>query len=346
MNPAKTVRVVVAEDSVTARELIVGLLRSDPEVVVVGEARNGAEAVELTKKLRPNVVTMDIRMPLMDGFEATKQIMTEAPTPIVIVSASLDGREVEAAMHALRAGALTLLPKPPGPGAPAFERSRRQFVATVKAMSEVSIVRRWPEHRLATYAPAEGRGRRVRGRLVALAASTGGPAALQCILSDLPGDFPVPIVAVQHIASGFVTGLAAWLNEACSLRVKVAGDGERLLPRTVYLAPDDSHLVVSADGTVSTSSDAAPREFRPSASVLFESVAKAFGPSGVAVVLTGMGHDGAQGLEAVHAAGGHVIAQDEDSSVVFGMPAAAIAAGVVDEVLAVRSIAARLMELV
>lgn len=337
------IRVLVADDSHTARALLVEILRSDPGVQVVGEAADGVEAVEMTCRLRPDVVTMDIRMPKLDGFEATRRIMVEAPTPIVIVTGSMDVREVETSMHALKAGALTILAKPAGPESPEFEAEAKRFVATVKAMSAVKVVRRWPERAPAACPRTQEAG---RAGVVAIAASTGGPAALARILSELPGDFPLPILVVQHIASGFVEGFAAWLNTAGGLRVKVAEHGEPLAPRTVYLAPDDGHLgIAPGRNTIVVSRTGPIGGFRPSATYLFESVAKAFGAAAISVVLTGMGRDGVEGLRAMRAAGARVIAQDQETCVVFGMPGAAIESGVVDVTLPLGAIALRLREL-
>jgi two-component system chemotaxis response regulator CheB len=338
-------RVLVAEDSVTARELLVEVLRSDPEIAVVGEATNGVEAVALTKQLQPSVVTMDIRMPRMDGFEATRQIMVETPTPIVIVSGTYEERDVECSMHALRMGALTVLAKPPGPEAADFDDQCRRLVQTVKAMAQVKVVRRWPE-RLRGELPAIAAIQPgTRPRVVAMAASTGGPAALARILSELPAHFGLPVLVVQHIATGFVDGLAAWLNTTASLPVRVARDGDPLHPGTVYVAPDDHHLGVADRSTIAVSPTPAVDGFRPSGSVLFESVAQVFGKAVVAVILTGMGEDGVAGLRAVRTAGGRIIAQDEDTSVVFGMPGAAVAAGLADATMPLGAIASRLQEL-
>jgi two-component system chemotaxis response regulator CheB len=336
--------VLVAEDSPTARALLVAILGGDPELRVVGEARDGVEAVELTQKLRPQVVTMDLRMPRMDGFEATKEIMITAPTPIIIVTASTERGEVELAIHALRAGAVYVLRKPEGPGSPEFARSAAQLVSIVKAMAQVKVVRHWR--------PRPERGPRVvvagraRAPLVALAASTGGPAALQGLLGALPADFPVPLLVVQHITRGFTAGLADWLNTVSGLHVKMAEEAEALLPHTVYLAPDDRHLGVTGEGKVALSSGPPVDGFRPSGTYLFESVARSHGPAAVAVILTGMGEDGLAGLHAVRQAGGRILAQDEASSVVFGMPGAAVGAGLADFVGPPEAIAARLADLV
>lgn len=338
------IRTLVAEDSIMARALLVSMLRADPEVSVVGEARDGVEAVEMTRRLRPDIVTMAVRMPRMDGLEATRTIMIETRTPIVIVSRNIDAREVETSMHALRAGALTVLEMPPGPGSPDFEEQARRFVAMVKAMSRVMVVRRWPQPRpsaLASMAPVGA-----CTRVVAIGTSTGGPAALARILAALPGDFPAPLLVVQHIASGFMDGFASWLNTAGALPVKIGEDGEPLRPRTLYLAPDGAHLGVSSDRRFVAVTRGAPvGGFCPSATFLFESVASAFGTAAVAVILTGMGQDGVAGLRAVREAGGRIIAQDEQTSVVFGMPGAAVAAGLVDQVLPIGAMAPRLVEL-
>jgi two-component system chemotaxis response regulator CheB len=349
------IRVLVAEDSATARALLVEILRGDPDIEVVGEAGDGVEAVELTQKLRPQVVTMDIRMPRMDGFQATKEIMITAPTPIIVVTGSTRAREVEYAMHALRAGAVAVLAKPAGPRSPTLEEDARKLIDTVKAMAGVKVVRHW---RPATPRagplppPVPGRAGSV-GQVVAVATSTGGPAALQRVLGGLPGEFPVPILVVQHITPGFTPGLVAWLNTVCDVQVKVAEHGEPLAPHTVYLPPDGWHLGVARVALGGSRrpavllSDAAPvAGFRPSGSFLFESVAQAFGPVTVAVMLTGMGEDGVEGLRHVRRAGGRILVQDEPTSVVFGMPGAVLQAGLADEILPLDDIAGRLMTLV
>ena len=340
------IRVLVAEDSVTVRELLVAILESDPDLRVVGQAKNGREAVELARELRPDLITMDVHMPEMDGLAATKEIMVEAPTPIIIVSSSSRGRDVDLALNALRAGALMVVPKPDDPGSPLFNGRQEQFLAMAKAMAGVKVVRRWGS-RVAPAPVVPGPlPRATAPRLVAVAASTGGPAALQRVLGDLPGDFPVPVVVVQHIARGFTEGLTEWLGASSPLRVKLAEHRERLAPRTVYVAPDDRQLGIG-DGDRLEVLDAPPLEgFRPSASYLFESAARRYGAAVAAVILTGMGRDGVAGLERVRDAGGHVIAQDRATSVVYGMPHAAVEAGVVDAVLPLESIAERLGKLV
>jgi two-component system chemotaxis response regulator CheB len=349
------IRVIVVDDSPTARVLLVDILRSDPELEVIGEAGDGVEAVELTQRLRPDVVTMDIHMPRMDGFAATKEIMITAPTPIIIATNSTRAAEVEVAMYALRAGAVTVVSKPHGPASPGFEEARARLVSTVKAMAGVKVVRRWRIHddSLAESAPQRlssptgtPRSGVPRTSIVAIAASTGGPAALQALLETLPGDFPVPILIVQHIAVGFMNGLAAWLNSVCDLRVKIAEQGERLMPHSVYLAPDGRHLGVSNPSLVSLDEGPPVGGFRPSGTFLFEAVARVFGAGAAAVILTGMGEDGVVGLRTVRRQGGRIFAQNEKSSVVFGMPGAAVAAGLADVVAPPEQIAVQLNRLV
>jgi two-component system, chemotaxis family, protein-glutamate methylesterase/glutaminase len=340
------IRVLIVDDSPTARALLSAILGSDPELTVVGEAADGIQALELTRKLRPDVITMDIRMPRMDGFEATKEIMIETPTPIVVVTSSRAVQEVDMSMHALRAGALAIVAKPAGPGSAGFDAEAQQLIAQVKMMAQVKVVRHW-RPAVAAQRPAPPPTARFGGtRVIAMASSTGGPAALECLLTRLPGDFAVPILVVQHISRGFVKGLADWLNKSGPLQVKVAADGEALKKRTVYVAPDDCHLGVTAPGQIALSSAAAVGGFRPSATPLFESVAHAFGAAATALILTGMGEDGVVGLRAVRKAGGRVLAQDEKTCVVFGMPGVAVAAGLVDEVLPIEAMAGRLVELV
>lgn len=332
-------RVLVADDSPTNRAILVAVLRSDPDIQVVGEARDGAEAVALTRKLRPDVVTMDVLMPRVDGFEATRQIMIEMPTPIVVVTGHTEGDGALMAMHALRAGALTIVPKSPTPTSADW---CRHLVSTVKSMAEVKLVRRWGAKPSSPKINAVSRPTRV----VAIGASTGGPAALYRILSDLPEDFAAPILVVQHISSGFVGELAAWLNTASLLRVEVATPGARLAPRTMYLAADDGHLGLADRSTIAISSADPVDGFRPSATHLFESVSRVFGASSLGIILTGMGSDGAAGLLTLRRSGGRVLAQDEESSVVYGMPRAAIELGAADVGVSLSVLAARMCSIV
>jgi two-component system, chemotaxis family, protein-glutamate methylesterase/glutaminase len=339
------IRVLVAEDSPTARQLLVAILEADPEIRVVGQAVDGVEAVALTRQLHPDLVTMDVHMPRLDGLAATQEIMIVAPTPIVVVTGSTRAREVRDSMEAIHAGALEVLVKPPDPAAPRFAAEARRLVETVKAMARVKVVRHWrPAAARTMPAGASVRARSSRGsRIVVIAASTGGPAALETILCGLGVGFPLPVLVAQHITPGFTVGLAAWLDSVCPFKVKVAQQGEPLAAGTVYLAPDDRHLGVH--GANVTLSDAEPDAgFRPSGTALFASAAGEFGAATLAVILTGMGEDGVDGLRAVRHFGGRVIAQDEATSVVYGMPGAAVAAGLADVVLPLDKIAPQLLK--
>jgi two-component system chemotaxis response regulator CheB len=329
------VRVLVVDDSPTARVLLSETLASEPGITVVGEARNGEEAIEAARRLRPSLITMDVYMPIMDGLAATREIMIAAPTPIVIVSSAVNRGEVNLSLEATAAGALTVIGKSDGPLSPEFETWRAEFVGLIKAMAQVKVVRRWNRKVSPPYSVVRSEiPLAVRpARVAAIVASTGGPAVLQRIVKELPGDFAIPILLVQHIAHGFVDGLADWLSAATQLRVKVARDRERVQRGTIYIAPNDQHLGVRADHTVLLSSAPHVGGFRPAGTFLFESIARVYGPSALAVIMTGMGSDGVDGLRSVRAAGGQSIAQEESSCVVYGMPREAVRAGVVDAIL-------------
>jgi len=345
---ATPIRVLIAEDSATARALLSELFSSSDDFVVAGVAVNGAEAIERAIALSPDLIIMDVYMPVVDGLDATKEIMREAPTPIVMVSASSAASDVAMGLSATQAGAMILLAKPSNSESPEFEEECRQLLAMAKAMAGVKVVRRWGAGNRGRVAPPSGRPIvPTRGvQLVTIGTSTGGPAALHRILIDLPTNFAVPIVVVQHMARGFIEGLAKWLSANVALKVIVADDGQMLVPGTVYLAPDGSHMGVRGDGRVALSSAAIVSGFRPSIDFLFDAYARGYDDGLVALMLTGMGQDGVEGLRTVKARGGRVIAQDEQSSVVFGMAQKAIESKLVDEVLPLTGIGRRLNELV
>jgi two-component system chemotaxis response regulator CheB len=332
------IRVLVVEDSPTARELLISILSSDPAIEIVGTAHTGDEALEEVERTRPDVVTMDIHMPRMNGFDATRRIMETHPTPIVIVSGTADTTDTAKAFRAIESGALAILQKPSGPGHPQHEQNSSDLLLTVKLMSEVKVVRRWPRFRPEEALPAalpaalssneiECRLAQTQIRLVAIGASTGGPPALQTILAGLPEDFAVPILIVQHIAAGFTVGLVEWLVQSSKLPVHLATDGQLVLPGHVYVAPDGLQMATSEGGRIHLRADQPENGLRPSVSYLFRSVAKAYGPSAVGVLLTGMGKDGAWELKLMKEQGALTIAQDRGSSVVHGMPGEAIRLG-------------------
>ena len=335
------IRVLLAEDSRTVAALLKGILESDPEIEVVGTAGNGREAIAMTLELDPDLVAMDIHMPVMDGLEATKEIMVQAPRPIIVVTSSVSSADVNRSFDAVGAGALLLLDKPVDPSAPRFEQQRRELVRMVKALADVKVVRRWARSaRKLDLPPANG-----RMRAVGIAASTGGPSAVQRVLGALPPEIPAPILVVQHIAPGFGPGVGEWLGRTCLFRVKVAEDGEPLAARTVYVAPDDRHLGVSPGGAVRLCDSESIGGHRPSATHLFKEIANVYGSRAVGVVLTGMGRDGVEGLRLLRERGGRVVAQDRETSAVFGMAGAAVEEGLVHDLLPLDRIAHRVDEL-
>ena len=342
------IKVLVVEDSPVARELLVYILDADPEMKVIGTVSNGIQALQALKEKKPDVITMDIHMPEMDGFEATRKIMETSPTPIVIVTASMDPREIGTSFRAIAAGALATVARPQGLGHSEFESDARELIKTVKLMSEVKVVRRWNKARLTPLTvPVRQidikRAREVQ--VVAMGASTGGPVVLQTILSALSKDFLAPVLIVQHIAAGFTVGFVDWLNQTSRLPVHLATHGEAMLSGHVYVAPDGFQMGVRVAGQITLSHDAAEHSLCPSISFLFRSVAEAYGGKTVGVLLTGMGKDGAEELHLMKERGGVTFAQDAESSVVHGMPGEAIKLDAATYVLPPEKIAAALQSL-
>lgn len=347
------IRVLVVEDSPVVREFLVHILSSDSEIEIIGTASDGEEALEAVKHQRPDVITMDIHMPRMDGFEATRRIMETHPTPIVVVSGSSTAKEVTTAFHAIEAGALGVVQRPAGIGHPEHEATAAELVKTVRLMSEVKVVKRWARARRETRVPkisvlTEVELKRVPAeiKLIAIGASTGGPLAIQTILSGLPKDFSVPVLIIQHIAPGFTPGFAEWLAQTCDLPIHVATHGERILPGHVYVAPDGFQMKVEKEDTLWLTADEAENGLRPSVSYLFRSVARVYGPQAVGVLLSGMGRDGAEELKMMKEVGAVTIAQDKESSVVHGMPGEAVNLGAATYVLSPNRMAAALTSLV
>jgi len=313
------IRVLVVDDSKSVRTLLNHILGSAPGIAVVGCAVDGAEALKLARELQPDVITMDLHMPRMDGFEAIRRIMRECPTRIVVVSGSDDRAEVDASFRAIEAGALVLVKRPPGIGNPAHEDGARDLVRTVKTMAEVRVVRRWADARRAAR-PLQGAPR----RLVAIGASTGGPTVLRDILAELPSGYPLPIVIVQHLAPGFMDGLASWLGEASGYPVEVLKDGAPLVGGRACLVPEGSQPALGP-GLVGRLVQAPPEHgMCPSVSHLFRAIDPELRPATAAVLLTGMGKDGAAELKLLREHGALTIAQDRASAVVYGMPGEAL----------------------
>jgi two-component system chemotaxis response regulator CheB len=324
--------------------LLKAVLESDPGIQVIGTAANGEEALRQTLALKPDLITMDINLPTMDGFAVTRRIMEQRPTPVVIVSASVEQQQMVVAFNAMQAGALDVVMKPSGVSHPNFAQLSQQLITTVKLMAEVKVIRHYRS--VLTPRPAASHAPAARQlTLLAVGASTGGPAALNILLKMLPADFPLSALIVQHMTAGFTAGLVAWLQGACLLPIKVAEEGEVVRPGTVYFAPDDTHIRILTRNVIGLSTAPPVNHVRPSANVLFESVARVYGGEAVGVLLTGMGEDGALGLKAMHDRGSPTIAQDEATSAVYGMPKAAVDLGSADQVLPITQIAGAVLTL-
>jgi two-component system chemotaxis response regulator CheB len=347
----RPIRVLVVDDSAVQRSMLINMLEAEGDLTVIGWATNGEDAIRAAARLKPDVITMDLRMPMMDGLQATRRIMQETPVPIVIVTASLSRDVHEVVGAAFQAGALAIVAKPM-PGARNAEATQ-ELRRTVRTMSEIKVLRRWAPERLRVHtqapAPAASPGRAVplpsiRPLVVAIGSSTGGPKALQEILTQLPAEFTLPVLIVQHIAADFVAPMIDWLRPQCAIPVEIANAGQLLDRPGIFFAPQGRHL--SVRGRALTLTDEPPvRGHRPSATILLESVAGQYGTAAIGVLLTGMGDDGASGLRAMKQAGAQTIAQDEASCVVFGMPAVAIAMGAVDHILPPLEIAPMLIRL-
>ena len=344
------IKVLIVDDSKVIQEFLAHLLSSDPDIQVVGVANSGFEAIELVRIKKPDVITMDIHMPGMDGYEATRTIMETVPTPIVIVSGSVKTKEIANTFRSLEAGALAVVLRPPGFDHPQFTTSRKELIQMVKLMSEVKVVRLFPRSRKEQIKPLrsvqtfENDVKRIQ--VIAIGASTGGPMALQIILSGLPEDLPVPVLIVQHIATGFVKGFLEWLSATSGIKLKIAEDGEPILPGIGYIAPDNFHMGVSRGSKINLSNQPPENGLKPSVSYLFRSVAQTFGPNALGVLLTGMGKDGADELKAMKDKGALTLVQNEESSVVFGMPGEALRIGAADQALSPERIAEILANLV
>jgi two-component system chemotaxis response regulator CheB len=349
------IRVLVAEDSLTVRRRLCEVLAASPDIVVVGEATDGKQAIEQCQRLRPDVVTMDMMMPVMSGLAATEFIMAHCPTPILVVSSSMNRGEVFKTYEALAAGAVDVLDKP-GADDPDGDWEAR-LAATVKLVSRIRVITH-PRGRLGELGQSRpdpaaaplpstplsaGVAARPSCELVVIGASTGGPGAILDVLRGLRQPFPVPILFVLHIGEPFGMAFADWLDGQTGLRVAYARDGDRVSAAAgrVVMAPPDVHLVIR-QGRLRLTHDPMRHSCRPSVDALFESVAREYGSAAVAVLLTGMGRDGAAGLLDIRRAGGFTIAQDEASSVVYGMPREAMLLDAVDRQLPLAEIGAAL----
>lgn len=337
------IKVLIADDSLLTRMVLKDLLAKDPQIRVIAEVSDGRQAVAETDRLRPDLVIMDVMMPVMDGLEAVTEIMAGCPTPILVLSANVDPTDSRSAFNAIQRGALDVMEKPHGVVTEAFEEIATRLVEKVKALARVKVIHHFRRQRppLPRLAPPSDYPRDI----LAIGASTGGPKAVMRLMKELPRDSKARVLIVQHIARGFAPGFAEWLDRESSFKVRLARDGDPLETGVALVAPNNVHLEVK-DERVHLADTPPVNSCRPSVDVLYRSLASGtLAPSVVAVLLTGMGRDGADGMAALKQRGSYTIAQDETTSAVFGMPKAAIALGVVDQTLPLSAIPAALAQL-
>lgn len=326
----KIINVLIVDDCKVTTQLLRAILATEPSIQVVGCAGDGLSAVSLTKQLKPDIITMDIFMPKMDGIEATETIMSQCPTPIIVFSSHTNNKESELAFNALQAGALTIIEKPSVSG-DGFDKIKQQIINTIRTLAEVRVVARHPIKPPAISYPTKSG----TIEILAIGSSTGGPGALDSIFSSLPANFPLPIVVTQHITDGFLSGLINWLQRSSALHMEIATNNQKLLAGHVYFAENNIHLTVQQhNGPVAVFDDSEPVDhFKPSVNVLFASIAKNFPGSSIGGLLTGMGKDGAAGLLQMKQAGCLTFAQSEATCAVYGMPSAAAALQATDQLI-------------
>ena len=322
------INVLIVDDSLTSREYLKQIIASDPELTVIGEARDGKEALMLAEKKRPHVIVMDILMPGLNGYEATRAIMETCPAPIVINSALATPGQTEIVFQAMNAGAVAVCQKPSGFGHPDSAGLIEKLLRMIKLMSEVKVVRLlYPKKKLSrTDFTNIASFKRIESRIdiIAIGASTGGPPVLHTILSNLAKNFSTPMIVVQHIAAGFLEGMIEWLSKETALTLKIPKTGERIQAGHVYFAPEDHHMEITPSRHFMITKMGLNEVVKRPITHLFNSIAKIFGENSVGILLTGMGTDGAQGLKEMNSKGALTLAQSKESSVVFGMPGEAV----------------------
>ena len=347
------VTVVVVDDSAVQRRFARAAIEADGGLTVIGEARNGRDAIALVERLRPQAVLMDLHLPVMNGIEAIERIMAARPTPIIVYSAFVDGEDRENAAAALAAGAVDVMEKPAANSPGGLDDYAESLRRRLRVAGRVKVITH-PRARLGGGGPTTVSTRSLGGpartvgpgptpgsgstlelsprpvRVVAIGASTGGPQALNNVLAQLPADFAAAVVVVQHMADGFIEGLAGWLDSTCALPVSVGGNGRRLTPGTVTIAPSGLNFIVHDQLRVTTHEPPASQYHVPGIDATLMSIADTVGRDAVGVLLTGMGRDGAAGMKCMRDAGAFTIAQDEQTSAVYGMPAAAVAIDAAD----------------
>lgn len=332
------INLLLVENSIEIQNFLTRVFK-ETGIHVIATASNGVDAISATKKHKPHIILMDIHLPEMNGLEATRIIMEKQATPIIIMT-SFEPEDVETTFRAVKAGALTVVKKPTKEEDHISKKTVKDLIHTIKIMSEIKVVGRKDSHPKITHTHAAIPHKLKRSiEIVAIGASTGGQAAIETILSHLPKNFPVPILIVLHISSGFINGLANWLTESTGFPVHVASHGEIPFAGHAYLAPDGTHLGINSSGHLLLNLHKPENGFRPAISYMFRTVADVFKENAVGIMLTGMGRDGVDDLKRMNSFGAMTIAQDKESCVVFGMPGEAIKCGAVNYVLPPKKIA-------
>lgn len=344
------ITVLIVDDSAVSRELLRYIIEEDPQLKVIGVAESGEKALQFIQHQKPDVITMDIVMPYMDGFEVTRRIMETQPIPILIISGVYTADDVSKTFHSIEAGALAILEKPQGLGGDKYQAQAQEIRNAIKSIAEVKLMTRQNKTLPSSLqmCPLIEKNEFYPNayKAVAIGSSLGGPQALYQIFSQLPADFPVPVYIVQHISDGFVQGLVNWLNTISALKIKVAEHRENALPGYAYIAPSKFQMEITPGNMLVLTEGCLNDFLKPSVACLFRSMAATYGKHGIGVLLTGMGKDGAEELLEMKNSGAYTIAQDEASSVLFGMPKEAIRLGAAQSILPLQQIAPTLEKLV
>jgi len=342
------IKVLIVDDSNSVAMVLEQILNSDPKIHVEKIASSGEEAIKFLAQNKVDVITMDIVMPGMNGFETTKKIMETTPTPIVVISSTVNLDSSETSFKALKVGAVSILEKPTFAKDPNFDKQRIEIIETVKMMSEIKVIRRWSSKKRISpiVTPSTKTFTDYSNSVIAIGASTGGPPAIQEILLGLSGGKCPLIVIVQHICEKFVEGMAKWLESTTGFKVSIPKDAEKIKNGHIYLAPDDCHMGFYRKGIIKLSNEQYNSHHMPSVDYLFDSIAKVYRNESVGIILTGMGKDGASGITNMKNAGAETIAQDEKTSVVFSMNGEAIKKGGINHILPIDKIAKKIFNIV
>ncbi len=340
------IKVFLVDDSPLACKIIRKIISSAPDIQVIGEASNGKEALRIIPVLTPDVVCIDFKMPIMDGLELTKRILEIYPVPILIISISVQSYQKDNIFQLLSAGALDIIPKPRSYKEGDYQIISHDLISKIKIVSGVKVIRHKPLVAETLEIPPSGLGKIIpSSRIVAIGASTGGPQTLESILTQLPADFPLPVICIQHIDDYFLKGMVNWLSSICKMKVMIAKHGDLPQSGTIYFPPPGSYLSIDIGGKFMSFERPQSSNSLNTIDITFSSIAQYYGNTAIGIILTGMGTDGVNGLLKIAQAGGITIAQNEASSIIFGMPKEAINIGAAKHILSPPEITTRLLSL-